>query len=394
VKFPPLNFDHLQHLSDDTGLIEHAWFELPRRSCGYTVDDVSRGLLVICQEPQAETVPRLVTLAETYLDFLYDALGSNGRFRNRMSYARQWLDESESDDAHGRALWALGAAAHGAPTAAMKRAAMRLFDAASRFDTPFLRSNAYAILGVAALDETDFQNDLSMMLLERCATRLPRLPASRQWPWPEPRLTYDNARIPQSLLVAGTLTHNASMIEEGLALLRWLVEVETQDAHFSFAPTLGWRLSEPRPGFDQQPLEAAAMADACVDAFRITGDTAWAELGMTAARWFLGANDHSVDLYDDSTGGCCDGLTANGVNENQGAESTIACIAAFQQARRIDSMLSHRRLQGEDQVGFVDGGRADRAIGGPVGQVDGAIAESVGATDKDDVVDIAPSLPR
>ena len=349
---------------------------------------------MICREPEAEKVPRLVSLAETYLDFLYDALGSNGRFRNRMSYSRKWLDESESDDAHGRALWALGEAAHRAPSAAMKRAAMRLFEAASGFDTPHMRANAYAILGSAALHETDPQNDHAMRLLERCTMRLPRLPASQRWPWPEPTLTYDNARIPQSLLVAGTSTHNVSMVENGLVLLEWLVEVETRGAHFSFAPTPGWRLGDPRPGFDQQPLEAAAMADACVDAFRITGDTAWADLGMTAVRWFVGANDNNVELFDDNTGGCCDGLTANGVNENQGAESTIACIAAFQQARRIDSMRSGRHKQGREQVGFVDGGRANRAIGGPVGQVDGAITESVGTADKDHVVDIAPALPR
>ncbi len=366
MKIPPPNFRHLQRLSDDTGLIEHAWFELPRRYCGYTVDDVARGLLVICREPQVETAPRLVTLAETYLDFLYHALRSNGRFRNRMSYAREWLDESESDDAHGRALWALGAAARSAPSAVMKRAAMRLFEAASRFDTPYTRANAYAILGAAEVHETNPHNDHALILLERCTTRLPGLRGSQQWPWPEPRLTYDNARIPQSRLVAGMLTHNASMVEEGLALLEWLVDVETRGSHFSFAPTRGWRRDEPRPGFDQQPLEAAAMVDACVDALWVTGDAAWADLGMTAVRWFLGANDKNLSLYDESTGGCCDGLTANGVNENQGAESTLACIAALQQARRIDSMLSDR-LQGEQQIGFVNGGSANRAVGRPIG---------------------------
>jgi hypothetical protein len=394
VKLPPPNFHHLHRLSDDTGLIEHAWFELPRRYCGYTVDDVARGLLVICHEPLADTAPRLVTLAETYLDFLYHALGNNGRFRNRMSYAREWVNEPDSDDAHGRALWALGAAARGAPSAVMKRAATRLFEAASGFDTPYTRANAYAILGIAELHETDPRNEHALMLLERCAARLPGLQISQEWPWPEPRLTYDNARVPQSLLVAGTLTHNASMVEEGLALLEWLVDCETRGSHFSFAPTRGWRVDEPRPGFDQQPIEAAAMADACVDAFLVTGDTAWTDLGMTAVRWFLGGNDKKLNLYDETTGGCCDGLTANGVNDNQGAESTLACIAALQQARRIDSILSDRRLQGGQQVGFVQGRRADRAVGGPVGQVDGAITKPVGAADKDHVVDVTPPLPR
>ena len=393
MKLPPPNFHHLQRLSDDTGLIEHAWFELPRRYCGYTVDDVARGLLVLCREPQAETMPRLVTLAETYLDFLYDAL-RNGRFRNRMSYAREWTDTVQSDDAHGRALWALGTAAHCAPSAVMKRTAMRLFEAASRFDTTYPRANAYAVLGAAELYQTDSQNAHAITLLEQWSTRLPRLLDSQQWPWPEPRLSYDNARIPQSLLVAGALTHNASMVEQGLALLQWLVKVEMRGVHFSFTPTRGWRLGESRPGFDQQPLEAAAMVDACVDAFRITGDTAWADLGMTAARWFLGANDKNLNLYDDRTGGCFDGLTADGVNENQGAESTVACIAALQQARRIDSMLYDRRLQGEQQVGFVDSGRANGAVGRSVGQIDGAVTKAMGTADKDHVVDITPPLPR
>ena len=124
---------------------------------------------------------------------------------------------------------------------------------------------------------------------------------------------------------------------EGLDLLAWLVETETSGDHFSFTPVGGWAPGEPRPGFDQQPIEAAAMADACARAFDVTGEQKWSERGLRAAAWFLGANDLGLPLLDDASGGCRDGLTPAGVNENEGAESTIALITALQQARRLQA---------------------------------------------------------
>jgi hypothetical protein len=157
------------------------------------------------------------------------------------------------------------------------------------------------------------------------------------WPWPEPRLAYANAVLAEARIAAGVGLDDENLLAEGLDLLAWLVEVEKCGDHFSFTPVGGWSRGEPRPGFDQQPIEAAAMADACARAFDATGDSRWADSALLAAGWFLGRNDVGVPLLDARTGGCRDGLEPDGVNENEGAESTIAAITALQQARRIQA---------------------------------------------------------
>ena len=159
--------------------------------------------------------------------------------------------------------------------------------------------------------------------------------ASPEWPWPEERLTYDNARIPEAMLAAGAALSRPRLAKDGLSLLRWLVGVETRGDHFSFVPVGGWVQPEPRPAFDQQPIEAAGVADACARAWELTGDPSWKEVVVRAAAWILGDNDVGVPLYDPDTEGCCDGLEPTGVNRNQGAESTLAMITTFQQVRRL-----------------------------------------------------------
>jgi hypothetical protein len=172
-------------------------------------------------------------------------------------------------------------------------------------------------------------------LFEAASTGIGRVQPSSEWPWPEERLAYDNARLAEARIAGGLAFGQPKLVEEGLLLLAWLVGVELRDDHFSFTPVGGWGRGEPRPGFDQQPVEAGAMADACARAFDATGESQWAELGVRAALWFLGVNDTGVELFDPKTGGGCDGLQRAGRNENQGAESTIALIGAFQQARRL-----------------------------------------------------------
>jgi hypothetical protein len=154
------------------------------------------------------------------------------------------------------------------------------------------------------------------------------------WPWPEPRLAYDNARLAEARIAAGVALERPALVEEGLGLLGWLAVTETREGHFSFTPAGGWGPGEPRPGFDQQPIEAGAMADACARAHAVDGDERFAGLAALAARWFLGENDTGIALLDPETGGCCDGLEREGRNENQGAESTLSAIAALQAAAR------------------------------------------------------------
>jgi hypothetical protein len=174
-------------------------------------------------------------------------------------------------------------------------------------------------------------------LLERSAAGLGAMGADAAWPWPEPRLAYANALLPEARIAGGTALGDKTLVDEGLALLEWLVEIESAKDHFSFTPAGGWAPREPRPAFDQQPIEAGAMAEACSTALLITGNSRWAVEVVRAASWFIGLNDVGVTLFDAVGGGCRDGLEATGCNENQGAESTLAMIAAFQAARAASS---------------------------------------------------------
>jgi hypothetical protein len=174
-------------------------------------------------------------------------------------------------------------------------------------------------------------------LLEAAASRLGSLSPDPNWPWPQARLAYDNARIAEARFAAGLAIGDQGLLAEGLHLLDWLVQVETCGDHFSFTPVGGRGPGDPRPAFDQQPIEAGAMADACARAFDATGEEPWAAACVRAAAWFVGANDVGVTLLDAVTGGCRDGLEADGRNANQGAESTLAMISALQQARRLQA---------------------------------------------------------
>jgi glycosyltransferase involved in cell wall biosynthesis len=336
-------FDHLLSLSDGVGVFEHAKLTVPRRERGYCTDDVARTLVVLLREPGR--APRLERLAETCLAFLERAQLPDGRFRNRRSADGAWLDEVGPDDATGRALWAAGTALAAATRQTQRARAERLFEAAAGFRSPWPRANAFAVLGaVEALAATPTR--LAEPLLQAAVAGLGRVLPDPGWPWPEPRLAYANAVLAEARIAAAVALGEERLLEEGLELLEWLVATETRDGRFSFTPAGGWARGEPRPGFDQQPIEAGAMADACARAFDATGDPVWRERALLAAAWFLGRNDVGVPLLDSATGGCRDGLERDGVNENEGAESTLALISALQQARRLQAAAASARRSG------------------------------------------------
>jgi hypothetical protein len=288
---------------------------------------------VLAREP--ERSPELERLTVTCLAFLEAAQRPAGDFYNRRSAVTGAWSEPGAHDANGRALFGLGLAAS-LPGDAGARALAR-FEAAAAFDLPGLRPNAWAALGASAVLEARPAHAAAAALLERASRRLGVVSPSASWPWPEPRLAYDNARLAHARIAAGRALGDEALVDEGLTLLAWLVDTESLGGRFSFAPTAGRGPGEAPPAFDQQPIEAGSMAEACAAAFDATGDEAWADLTVRAAQWFLGANDTGVPLLDPVSGGCCDGLTATGRNENQGAESTLALIAAFQMAARAQS---------------------------------------------------------
>jgi hypothetical protein len=337
---PVPSFAHLLRLTDGTGIFEHATHAVPRLEHGYCVDDVARALIVVLREP--DPPPPVTDLAVRYLAFLRYGMSAEGTMRNRMSHDRRWQDQPGTGDHWGRALWALGTAAADRPRStrpSLADPALPLFERAATHRSEWPRAMAHAALGAAEVLGAHPGHVAATALLADTARLLAAQPAApadvAHRGWPHGRLTYANAALPEVLLAAGALLGEDAWVTAGAAQLAWLLDVETRDGHLSPTPVGGWEPGEPRPGFDQQPIEVAALADACARAHEVTADATWLDGLRMAAGWFLGDNDVGAPLYDPVTGGGRDGLTPEGTNANQGAESTIAAISTFQHAQRL-----------------------------------------------------------
>jgi len=305
---------------------------IPRRGCGYCVDDVARALLVITRQPRP--APDVAALGERCVAFLTHAQGTDGGFHNRLGYDRRWEDAPGVGDWWGRALWALGTAAVHHPDSWVRDAARESFSLGATRRSPAVRSMAFAALGAAEMAGADPGDITALALLRAAAATIGRPSPDAGWPWPEPRLTYANALLPDALVAAGTALGDDRLVDDGLHLLAWLLATETRDGHLSPTAVGGWGPGEDRATFDQQPIEAASLADACARALACTGDARWSAGIDLAVSWFEGDNDAALALLDPATGGGYDGLTVSGRNTNQGAESTLALIATMQLVQR------------------------------------------------------------
>jgi hypothetical protein len=326
---PAPRLDHLSRLTGKAGVFEHSSARVPNESHGYTTDDAARALiLTIRWRPQTALTRRLST---TYLSFLANAIDGRGRVRNRLDPDRGWVGPW-SADAHGRAVWALCVATVEAHTTLARDLAADRLEVIAPLRDRSLRPWLYEGLGAAALLECDRHHLVGTTIAKEVGDRL-RRPKPKGWMWPEPRLTYDNARMPQCMLALGEVSGEDQLVADGLRLLTWLVAMEWSGGHFSFTPAGGRGPGEGPPAFDQQPLEATAMVDACVEAWKVTGEDRWVEVAQAAARWFVGLNDVGIPIYDSATGAGHDGLSKSGINANAGAESTISALWALQTAR-------------------------------------------------------------
>lgn len=328
---PVLAFDHLRRLTGEHGLFEHALREAPRESEGYTTDDNARALVIGARAASAG----LGTLdAEPYLEFVLAGEVAGG-WHNRMTESGEWSDLRGPDDSHGRAIWGLG------EMVAAGFATQPILDALQAgvlsFESTYPRAVAYAVFGVAATMSGDVLVDLMEETMAGLSTRLPGV-ADDGWAWPEERLTYDNARLPEALIRAGTTLGDESLTEAGLVMLSWLMKTEMGERHFSFTPVGGRGPGEAKPAFDQQPLEAWAMADACFAAFQAEPHRGWRDAVVRASDWFLGSNDGGAELYQPETGAGFDGLQSESVNDNRGAESTLAALGALLRRHQLASM--------------------------------------------------------
>lgn len=303
-----------------------------------TASTTWRALVVTTREPDPQEAT--TALAATYQRFLANAQGEDGGFRNRLGADLTWQDEPDVSDCWGRALWGLGTAAARSPQLADE--AMELFCLSAVRRSPWTRAMGFAALGAAEVLTVHPDHEVARHLLADAAELIGPLAtheqwASPQWHWAEDRLRYANAALPEALIAAGHRLGEPRWLSRGLDMLDWLLGIETNDGHISATPAHGWSLGQPRPGFDQQPIEVAALADACARAHDLTGDLRWAEATERCAAWFAGSNDTGTAMMDPVSGGGYDGLEAHGRNENQGAESTLAMMSTLQQASRLRS---------------------------------------------------------
>ena len=325
-------YAHLLAMSDRHGLFEHALLDSPRRDHGYCVDDVARALVVLLRESQR--TPALDGLVSTYLRFLEDAVDVDGRVHNRMDAGGRWTDDAGLGDWWGRALRALGAASVDLPTASDRSRARIAFHRAASSRSPHGRAMAFATLGAADVLGAD-PGDLSARALLLDGLASIDFPSDERWPWPEPRLRYANAALPEALLAGGAAMDDPRVMARGLSMLRFLLEVETRGGHLSVTGVGGRGPTQRSVQYDQQPIEVAAIADACARAFDLTADPAWRDGVAAAWAWFTGDNDAATPMIDRDSGAGFDGLEAGGRNENRGAESTLAALGTFQQAARL-----------------------------------------------------------
>ncbi|HWP84210.1 MAG TPA: glycosyltransferase family 4 protein [Terriglobia bacterium] len=344
TELPELKLDHLENLTDETGVLQHAIFTDPNYAEGYTTDDNARALVLAVLLEQRGVV---LSRAHRYQAFLWHAFNrERGRFHNHLSYDRRWLDEIGSEDSHGRALWALGVVLGRSQDRGLQGSAGRLFDlalpAVVHFSSP--RAWAYALLGLQEylrrLSGDRAAQKVRDELLEKLLG-LYRRSSTPEWPWFEEVLSYANARLPQALLACGRDLVRPELVEIGLTTLRWLTEVQRcQSDHLVPIGSNGfYRRRGERARFDQQPIEAYATVSACLEAWRIRKESCWYQEAQLAFEWFLGRNDLGLPLYDAATGGCRDGLHPDRVNQNEGAESTLSFLLALEEMRQASHAL-------------------------------------------------------
>jgi glycosyltransferase involved in cell wall biosynthesis len=354
-QLPELKLDHLFRMSDSTGIFQHASFTVPNFSEGYCTDDNARALvLTVMLRKLGHGSRQLAAQAATYAAFLNHAFDrSNNRFRNFMSFDRQWLEDVGSEDCQGHALWALGKCVSQTTQGSFQALAAQLFEQALPEAAEFASPRAWAST-LIGIDEylrrfsgdrraSQIRESLTAKLLQRYADA-----ATDEWHWFEDIVSYANAKLPHAMILSGRCLNNKTMLDIGLKTLRWLTKVQTSEAG-SFRPVGSngfFTRGKERAMFDQQPIEAQATISACIEAYQATDDAAWIVEARRVFEWFLGRNDLGLALYDPGSGGCRDGLHMDRLSQNEGAESTLAFLLSLAEMRALQNSLTSFKESG------------------------------------------------
>ncbi len=346
----------LYRLCDDTGIFQHGGLSIPDRSHGYCIDDNARALMLSASSPTA-----FAQLAPIFAAFVQHGWNPHRRrFRNFMGFDRRWLEHSGSEDSCGRTLWALGTVAARGHDPQLQAWAHHLWlqtaDIALDFRSP--RAVAFAMLGADAMLDNRPNDDGAAAILDHGVKLLTDLySASRRdgWHWFEASLAYDNCRLPHALLVAGVRLQDERAIQCALEALGWITTRQLAPAgHFRpiGSNTFGTDSVQDDP-FDQQAVDAWATIDAAAAAYRFDRDPKWAQVARAAFGWFFGRNDRRLAIANPAKGMCHDGLTPQGLNLNQGAESVLALHLAERSMRQFEVMRMGKDARSYEAEGSV-----------------------------------------
>ena len=332
-KLPKIKLNHMLTLTDDTGIIQHAKHSLPNRFSGYCVDDNSRALIVATLYYNHSKNDKVLNLVNTYLSFLHHAQREDGYFRDCMSYDKLFTDEKGGEDSFGRALWACGSLINSKIPDNIKNTAKFIFDnAAKNIDNiESLRTQAFSLMGMynyykAYNDQNIFNKiiDVADKLVERynhCC--------SKEWRWFEDSLTYSNGKIPEALFLAYDVTKDKKYLKVAEESLDFISNLVILNKKLVLIGHNGWYNRDGKRAFyDQQPVNASSMVEVYMTAYEVTGKKDYHEKAALSYNWFLGRNSLGQIMYDESSGGCYDGLLPDCVNLNQGAESTVCHLLA------------------------------------------------------------------
>jgi hypothetical protein len=336
-----VKLDHLFALTDHNALLQHAKFSVPARKEGYTVDDNARALVLATMARTLWPSEKLQELQQKLMSFLLVMQAEDGQFHNLMDFSQRITDTPTVGDHTGRAIWATGKVINSEILPGVKASARLILDRALPWarESTSPRTKAYACLGLqerlqAEPGDANLRANLKMMA--DSLVELYNVNQAEDWKWFENVMTYDNPRLCQALFAAYKSLGEHTYLAVAEETMRFLKDVTTIDETYVPIGSNGWY---PKGGerafYDQQPIDAGAMVETAALAYKLTRSKVYETTLRQALGWFFGMNAKSVRLYDDSTGACYDGINQVGLNENQGAESTLAFLLAA--ATFIDS---------------------------------------------------------
>ncbi len=327
---PGYSLQHIRRLTDDTGIVQHAKYGIPNLKEGYCLDDNARALLMALMANRQNKDPVAIELIPIYLSYIHYMQTSQGNFRNFMSFSRKFLDEQGSEDSFGRTIWALGYLIHRAPNESYQEFGKDLFQRSIQYFGALnhLRGIANTIIGICYYlrrypGDKDKENTLNQLTNKLLAAWDQH--SSPQWPWFEEALTYDNAILPLSLFHAVETVDNERAKEVAKKATQFLEDTTMEKGYLSLIGSNGWYArGGKRACFDQQAIDTMATVRLFYQAYKVTRMHHYMEKMYSSYLWFLGDNELRLPLYDHETKGCYDGLQDAGINQNQGAESTLA----------------------------------------------------------------------